>query len=380
MRILYALLHFFMQTGALWLAAAAAAMAMLAVRGLRRAQPPRPWLGILPLPVFALLDWLMLAALPWLGLSFGPVAPVWIALNVVRFLLFFLTLSIWRFAWRRGGPARRPGWVFVALWAANLTLAAVAAYSLYIEPFALGVTRLTLPAPALGLDAPLHILQISDLHVERITRRERAVLAQVAALRPDMIVLTGDYLNLSYLDDPQAVRDVRALLAEFDAPYGVYAVSGTVDHRMDLLFDGLEHITVLDDAARPIPFPGGELMLLGVSHLGWTRDAATLAALAAQYPDAAYTLLLYHTPDLAEAAAAAGVDLYLAGHTHGGQLRAPFYGAIVTFSRYGKRFEMGRYTLGDTTLYVARGIGMEGWGAPRARFLCPPELVLVTLE
>jgi predicted MPP superfamily phosphohydrolase len=79
------------------------------------------------------------------------------------------------------------------------------------------------------------------------------------------------------------------------------------------------------------------------------------------------------------AAVEAGVDLYLAGHTHGGQLRLPFFGAIVTASIYGKRYEMGAYRQGDTLLYVSRGVGMEGKGAPRARFLCPPEVVLCTL-
>jgi predicted MPP superfamily phosphohydrolase len=78
-------------------------------------------------------------------------------------------------------------------------------------------------------------------------------------------------------------------------------------------------------------------------------------------------------------AADVGVDLYLAGHTHGGQLRLPFFGALVTASIYGKRYEMGAYREGNTLLYVSRGLGMEGKGAPRARFLCPPEIVLFTL-
>jgi predicted MPP superfamily phosphohydrolase len=71
------------------------------------------------------------------------------------------------------------------------------------------------------------------------------------------------------------------------------------------------------------------------------------------------------------------VDLYLAGHTHGGQLRLPVYGAMFTATTVGKRYEMGRYDVDGLTLYVSRGIGMEGKGAPRARFLCPPEIVCI---
>jgi predicted MPP superfamily phosphohydrolase len=85
---------------------------------------------------------------------------------------------------------------------------------------------------------------------------------------------------------------------------------------------------------------------------------------------------LYHTPDLAPVAAAQGVDLQLSGHTHGGQVRLPFFGALFTSSLYGKKFEAGRYQVGALTLYVSRGIGLEGKGAPRARFLCPPEMIL----
>jgi hypothetical protein len=78
-------------------------------------------------------------------------------------------------------------------------------------------------------------------------------------------------------------------------------------------------------------------------------------------------------------ASAKGVDLYLSGHTHGGQVRLPFYGAIITDSYDGKKYEMGEYTVGPTTLYVSRGIGMAGGFLPRIRLLCPPELVMLEL-
>jgi len=73
-----------------------------------------------------------------------------------------------------------------------------------------------------------------------------------------------------------------------------------------------------------------------------------------------------------------GVDLYLAGHTHGGQVRAPLYGAIVTFSEFGKRYEMGPYRVGGTMLYVNRGIGFEP-ELPRVRFLARPEVAVIDL-
>jgi len=123
------------------------------------------------------------------------------------------------------------------------------------------------------------------------------------------------------------------------------------------------------------------LHLLGVQcTYNEARDLAALKQLRANIPDTGIVILLYHTPDLMPAIASLNLDLYLCGHTHGGQLRLPIYGAIATSSRWGKRYEMGLYREGVTTLYVNRGLGLEGLGAPRARFLAPPEIVLWSLE
>lgn len=338
---------------------------------------------------FCLLDLALLSALPWLGLSFGPLwftvaalwgarLTLWIVAEGVRFLPRL-------FAGWRGDPpaARRPtllssvGWAFLFF---NLFVLICVVDAFYREPFDLRVTELRLPAPVIAPGKSLRIVQITDPHVERVTRRERDLIPLVESLHPDMIVMTGDYLNLSYVADPTARRDLRDLLAQLHAPYGVYAVDGTVENPAEMaeLFAGLE-ITTLDDELRRVTVDGSALTLVGVSNLNWQRDAEALRILMAQTAPTETTLLLYHTPDLIEVAAATGVDFYLAGHTHGGQVRLPFYGAIITLSRFGKRYEAGRYTVGPTTLYVSRGIGLEGAFAPRARFLCPPEVLVLDL-
>ena len=109
-------------------------------------------------------------------------------------------------------------------------------------------------------------------------------------------------------------------------------------------------------------------------------DTANLVQLVDASPNGVPRILLYHTPDLMPLATKQGVDLYLSGHTHGGQIRAPFYGAILTSSQFGKRYEMGRYVEGKTDLYVSRGVGLEGMGAPRIRLFAPPEITLITIE
>ncbi|MPN56705.1 hypothetical protein SDC9_204396 [bioreactor metagenome] len=105
------------------------------------------------------------------------------------------------------------------------------------------------------------------------------------------------------------------------------------------------------------------------------RDLTTLQTFYSPDP-AALNILLYHSPDFAPQAAGQGFNLQLSGHTHGGQVRLPLFGALYAASLYGKQFESGRYLLKDMTLYVTRGLGMEGGIAPRVRLFCRPELIV----
>ena len=125
-----------------------------------------------------------------------------------------------------------------------------------------------------------------------------------------------------------------------------------------------------------IPEIGDHFVLVGLSYTDWQIDRVKLIRLMGELPSGDFTVLLYHKPDLAYAARDAGVNVYLAGHTHGGQVRLPLIGALFTGSLYGKIFEAGRMQLGSMVLYISRGIGLEGAAAPRVRFLCPPEIIL----
>lgn len=327
---------------------------------------------------FGLLDALIIAALPHLGLSFGPVGVPLLGITGLRLVVTSgVNVTQWLHRSTTQRAIRQGQRVLLV---AHSVILLCALEGMYVEPFRLTTGEVDVAGPALLPDRPLRIIHLSDLHVARTTKRETETLRRVEALDPDLIVLTGDYLNLSYTYDATAQRDARAFLAQLAAPYGVYAVTAEyVDPPAAeaALFDGLD-ITVLHDAVARVPLPGADLYIIGVDyHVTADDEPPTLARLMTEIPAGAPTLLLHHPPDLIEAAAHEGVDLYLAGHTHGGQIRVPIYGAIVTASAYGKRYEMGRYTVNETTLYVSRGLGMEGHGAPRARFLCPPEIVLV---
>ena len=149
---------------------------------------------------------------------------------------------------------------------------------------------------------------------------------------------------------------------------------------MAVLFNGLSNIRVLNNEILPLRLPGGTIYLIGVT-MGKSSgpDEQVFRTLVADLPPNAYSVFLYHTSELIGTAESKGVNLYLSGHTHGGQIRLPLFGGIYADSEYSKKYQMGEYTVGSTTLYVSRGLGMAGGLLPRARLLCPPELVLVEL-
>ncbi len=355
-------------------------LALGAVAGLLWGQvtgaPGWGWMAALGLLLFVGADWALLSALPRHGVSYGPVQPPLLALACLRWGIILAALPM-------GVRWPLPTWIGVA--GIQLLISALVAYGTMIEPFQVRVTRLELTHPRLANPgSPLRIVQLSDLHVERLTRRERSLPSLVAALAPDLIVLTGDYLSTTYSTEPLALTDLETLLGQLHAPGGIYAVWGTAEvdrpEALRLVLDRLG-IVVLEDRAVEVQVADHHLWLIGLTC---TRDVAAdgarLRALLNDVPDDAFTLLLYHTPDLMPQAASLGIHLYLAGHTHGGQWRVPGLGAIVTSSRYWKRYESGHYREGETDLYVSRGLGFEGFGTLRARFFCPPEVVAISLS
>ncbi|MBN1993878.1 MAG: metallophosphoesterase [Anaerolineae bacterium] len=326
----------------------------------------------------ALADWLLLWWLPHSGRSFGPIGPQLFVMTVPRLGAAILAVL----------PALVFGPFTGLLTLALLQLAGTLIYlwGTLQEPFALSLTHQTIRLPVLPAAAPpLRLLHLSDFHIERLTRREARLLALIDEARPDLIVITGDYLNLSYVNEPTARAEARQVLAKLHAPYGVYATLGSppVDPRdtTPSLFDGLS-IRLLRDEVALLHFADGRtLALLGLDcEHDLESDALTFKRLIGLTPPEAVRVLLYHSPELMPVAQQYPVDLYLCGHTHGGQVRLPFYGAVITSSALGKQYEMGPYHKNGTTLYISRGIGLEGLSAPRLRLLCPPEIILFHLN
>ncbi len=327
---------------------------------------------------FFLADRDLLAALPRRRITFGPWQSQLFALALPRtaVAVVFGLLLPW-LGWR-------------AAFYLNIAIQFLGTLALYraaiVEPRRLGLTEVAVTSDKmLPAAPPLRVLHISDLHIERLSVREDQLLALMETARPDVILITGDYVNISFNADPETQAQVRELLGKLAAPYGVYAVLGTP--AVDLpdviapLFAGLP-VRLLRDEAIRLSGPGDQpLTIIGLEcQHDMAADSRTLDRVLASVAGDGPRLLLYHSPDLMPQAVAHGIDLYLCGHTHGGQVRLPLIGPLLTSSKLGRRYVMGHYREGATHLYVSRGVGFEGLGAPRVRLFCPPEIALVEVS
>ena len=239
----------------------------------------------------------------------------------------------------------------------------------------------TVTVPMAGLPTALHgftIVQISDIHVGP-TIRERFVEGIVEAvnhLKPDLVAITGDLVDGTVAELGAQVAPLRRLVS----PCGSYFVTGNHEYYSGvhpwLAELGRLGIRVLHNEHVVIERGGARLVLAGVpdynaGHFERDHRSDPQAALAGAPPDAAVKVLLAHQPRSATAAAQAGFDLQLSGHTHGGQF-LPW----TFFVRFQQPFTAGLHRVGKLRVYVSRGTGY--WGPPK-RFGAPSEITLIRL-
>jgi hypothetical protein len=242
----------------------------------------------------------------------------------------------------------------------------------FIEPYQLQVNRIDIFTRKLQ-DASLRIVQISDLHCDTKVRNEARLVDLVNGLGADIVVFTGDAIN-----SPDALGTFKNTMRHLRANMAKLAVSGNWEHWhfKNLDISGDTDFRWFKNECLELTKDGQTFTVCGLGYPYYHKAASLLDGLK---PDN-YNIFLYHSPDLIEDIQGRDVDLYLCGHTHGGQVRLPLYGAMITFSKYGKKYESGKYQVGKTTLYVNRGVGMEGSFVPRVRFLCKPEIAVFDIK
>jgi predicted MPP superfamily phosphohydrolase len=279
----------------------------------------------------------------------------------------------------------------LAGWSIAAALAAIGAHATLRAPRDLRVEDVDVPITGLAeAFEGYRIAVLTDLHHHPALNRvvlERAV-AEAVAWRPDLIALLGDYgLSFEGFDTVShrlyaaGLASLAVLLAPLRAPDGVVGVLGNHDHfggvapltRRALTDMG---VTLLENSALHVVREGAPLIVAGVGDAD--LGVVDLASARSGAPGDAPTVVLSHSPDGVLALEHGHrVDVVLSGHTHGGQVVLPGWGAILTMSRVcRRRTASGWVPNARAPLYVSRGIGTQ---IP-LRFWCPPELTRVRLR
>ena len=232
----------------------------------------------------------------------------------------------------------------------------------------------------------LRVVQLSDFHYDPYFSVVpiRKAISVVNGLRPDLVVLTGDFVTAQTFgrDHDQSSADVidpcASLLAQLQSPLGSLAVLGNhdviSDHERIVRALETRGIPVLRNRSTAFARAGARLWFAGTDDVleGHANLPLTLQGIPPEEP----VILLAHEPDFAVHAARFPVDLQLSGHSHGGQIRLPLLGAPV-LPPLARRYPWGLHRIGGLTLYTNVGIGTI---ALPVRFLCPPEITLITLR
>lgn len=267
---------------------------------------------------------------------------------------------------------------------AGLTAITGLGYITQVEPAWLDIVRLRvrlrrLPAAFSGL----RVVQISDIHLGGWMDRQRLdeVVQAVLAEAPELVAITGDFLIGRGWDEhrQKGLEDLSRALAPLVEFCPTLAVMGNHDYWTDSdkvrgMLRATE-IIELSNSVYTLQRGVAQFHIAGVDDV--YEECDRLDEVLAQLPADEPAMLLCHEPDFADKSAATGrFDLQISGHTHGGQIVIPFIGPIHT-PRYGHKYPLGMYQVGDMIQYTNRGVGMARLPI---RFNCRPEITVFTLE
>ena len=218
----------------------------------------------------------------------------------------------------------------------------------------------------------MRIVQLSDIHAGvYMTRRDIRRYARLAAdLRPDLFVLTGDFISNSPVFLPECLEEMAAVPAR----YGTFAVLGNHERWYGVQKDlksafKKSGVPLLVNAHAIVPADDGPFAVAGIDDLRNGRPRLDLALNGV--PPGMPTLLLSHRPEIFPLAAACGIPLTLAGHWHGGQIKLILPGVVISPAHMRSPYPEGMYKIGESRLYVSRGVGTT---FTPVRFNSPPEV------
>ncbi|MFC4768609.1 metallophosphoesterase [Effusibacillus consociatus] len=252
-------------------------------------------------------------------------------------------------------------------------------YASVIERFWLNLTHVRIVLPRLPRAfGGFKIALFSDVHLGFFYSPQHlsTVVDLINRESPDVICFTGDFL-----DSRKSLRSLEPaipVLERLNAPYGKFALLGNHDYRAgaDPVIRGLERggFRVLRNEHSAIRKQNEQVFLIGLDDV--LEGKPNLEKAMEDLPPTACKILLAHEPDYADTARQYPIDLQISGHSHGGQIRFPFVGPIYT-TKLGRKYLSGLKKTGNLLVYTNRGIGTT---CLPIRFLCRPEITMITLE
>lgn len=257
-------------------------------------------------------------------------------------------------------------------------------YAKHLEPYMLTTKRENLVSTKIPNSFnDFTILQFSDTHIgfHYSLNELRKLVTKINSLKPDIILFTGDLIDSP---DKYSKADFEALIAvlqKLRAHHGKFWIYGNHDHggygteKIRSVME-LSGFGTLKNATKTIMINNEAINLVGLDDVMLGRPNIEQALHHAH--ENVYTIMMCHEPDYAINVKLYPVDVQLSGHSHGGQIRLPIIGHLVT-PPLGNQFVDGHYQIGDypLNLYVSRGIGTTRLPY---RFMCKPEITLFTLK
>lgn len=247
--------------------------------------------------------------------------------------------------------------------------------ALWLEPRGFVVEKVTLPLAKMPPGRELHVVHLSDLHLDTMPPHFEAAAEAVNQLKPDIILLTGDYL-----EQDKNLNGVLEFMKRLKASRGIFAVQGNWEYWARLEGDPLRRhfsrvgVELLIDQRHDLSFRQLPLSIIGIDY---PSSSVNISEIRKITDPERLNLMLSHVPAFDHEAVDGLADLILCGHTHGGQIRLPFLPPLY-MPRFSGHFIAGLYrvTKKKIPLYLNRGLGTS---MVPIRFLCRPEITSLRL-
>jgi predicted MPP superfamily phosphohydrolase len=216
------------------------------------------------------------------------------------------------------------------------------------------------------------ILQLSDVHLDGILDQGETLRERIAGLQFDLCVITGDFRFLTFYDYEKAVKNMEQLVDSLRCEYGILGILGNHDFiEMVPLLEAMGIRLLLNEAVS-IQREDEAMWIAGTDDCHFYQVDDLPKALRGIPPDG-FKILMAHSPELLDEAAQAGVNYYLSGHTHGGQICLPGGIPLITNAHCPRKFVSGTWQYDKMGGYTSRGTGSSGLAV---RYFCPPEITL----